>query len=213
CVVLSVDQEKKRIALGLKQLQADPWSGDIPARYHIGDSVPGTVTKITNFGVFVELEQGLEGLLHISELADHKVENPEDVVKVGQRVEVRVIKIDTDERKIGLTLIQAHFEEGAEGTVTSTTSSSTSEPDAGGATAATAMPMLGSLASQLKGIGARVSEREAEEPEAPVAEAPAAEAPAAEAPAADAPAADAPAAEAPAAEAPAEASEEAKDKE
>ena len=62
------------------------------------------ITKITNFGVFVELETELEGLLHISELADYKVENPEDVVKVGQRVEVRVIKIDTDERKIGLSL-------------------------------------------------------------------------------------------------------------
>jgi small subunit ribosomal protein S1 len=205
CVVLSVDQEKKRIALGLKQLQADPWSGDIPARYHIGDSVPGTVTKITNFGVFVELEQGLEGLLHISELADHKVENPEDVVKVGQRVEVRVIKIDTDERKIGLTLIQAHFEEGAQGTPAA---ASTAEPAAGATAAAAAtaaaMPMLGSLADQLKGIGARVSEREADdEPEGEVAAAPAAEAPAAEAPAAEAPAAEAPAAEAPAAEAPA----------
>ena len=155
CVVLSVDQEKKRIALGLKQLQADPWSGDIPARYHIGDSVPGTVTKITNFGVFVELEQGLEGLLHISELADHKVENPEDVVKVGQRVEVRIIKIDTDERKIGLTLIQAHFEEGEEGAAAAPAPEPTPEP---------AHPALGSLADQLKGIGQRVSEREAADP-------------------------------------------------
>ena len=201
CVVLSVDQEKKRIALGLKQLQADPWSGDIPARYHIGDSVPGTVTKITNFGVFVELEQGLEGLLHISELADHKVENPEDVVKVGQRVEVRVIKIDTDERKIGLTLIQTHFEEGAESSGPAPTTAE-SQPEA-----RAAMPVLGSLADQLKGIGQRVSEREAADDPA---EAPAAEAPAAEAPAAEAPAAEAPAAEAPA-ETPAEAPEDAKD--
>jgi len=150
CVVLSVDQEKKRIALGLKQLHQDPWVGDIPARYHIGDSVPGTVTKITNFGVFVELEPGLEGLLHISELADHKVDNPEEVVKVGQRVEVRIIKIDTDERKIGLTLIQAHFEEGEEG------------GDAGGAPKepeAPKAPVLGSLADQLKGIGQRLGKK------------------------------------------------------
>ena len=103
CVVLSVDQEKKRIALGLKQLQSDPWAGDIPARYHIGDSVPGTVTKITNFGVFVELEEGLEGLLHISELSDQKVENPQDVVKPGQEVEVKILRVDTDDRKIGLS--------------------------------------------------------------------------------------------------------------
>ena len=144
------DQTRSRIALGLKQLQADPWSGDIPARYHIGDSVPGTVTKITNFGVFVELEPGLEGLLHISELADHKVDNPEEVVKVGQRVEVRIIKIDTDERKIGLTLIQAHFEEGEEAPA-----GAPSEPEA------PKTPALGSLADQLKGIGQRVSAREA----------------------------------------------------
>jgi small subunit ribosomal protein S1 len=154
CVVLSVDQEKKRIALGLKQLQADPWTGDIPARYHIGDSVPGTVTKITNFGVFVELEPGLEGLLHISELADHKVDNPEDVVKVGQRVEVRIIKIDTEERKIGLTLIQAHFEEGEEGEGGGAKEAERPQPTA---------PTLGSLANQLKGIGQRVSAREAAE--------------------------------------------------
>ncbi|HZN41589.1 MAG TPA: 30S ribosomal protein S1 [Planctomycetota bacterium] len=151
CVVLSVDQEKKRIALGLKQLQADPWSGDIPARYHIGDSVPGTVTKITNFGVFVELEPGLEGLLHISELADHKVDNPEEVVKVGQRVEVRIIKIDTDERKIGLTLIQAHVEEGD----VLDRPAEKREPER------QPQPAIGSLADQLKGIGQRVSAREA----------------------------------------------------
>lgn len=147
CVVLSVDQEKKRIALGLKQLQADPWTSDIPARYHIGDSVPGTVTKITNFGVFVELEAGLEGLLHVSELADHKVDNPEDVVKIGQKVEVRIIKIDSDERKIGLTLIQTHFEEGESGEA-----STYSEPEPA--------PAFGALASQLKDLGARVREAE-----------------------------------------------------
>jgi len=65
--------------------------------------VRGTVTKITNFGVFVGLEDGLEGLLHISELAEHKVENPEDVVKVGDEIEVKILRVDTDERKIGLS--------------------------------------------------------------------------------------------------------------
>src|SRR5690606_29554021 len=82
CRVLSVDQDRRRIALGLKQLQEDPWEHDIPNRYQPGDLVKGKVTKITNFGVFVGLEDGLEGLLHISELADHKVDNPEDVVSV-----------------------------------------------------------------------------------------------------------------------------------
>jgi small subunit ribosomal protein S1 len=103
CVVLNVDQERKRIALGLKQMANDPWEGDIPGRYHPGQVVKGKVTKLTNFGVFVELEPGLEGLLHISELADHKVESPEEVVKVGDEVEVKVLRVDTADRKIGLS--------------------------------------------------------------------------------------------------------------
>jgi len=103
CRVLSVDQQRRRIALGLKQLQEDPWASDIPNKYQPGQIVKGTVTKLTNFGVFVGLENGLEGLLHISELADHKVENPEDVVKVGDEIEVKILRVDTDERKIGLS--------------------------------------------------------------------------------------------------------------
>ena len=83
CNVLSVDAERRRIALGLKQLDEDPWATDIPGRYQPGQVISGAVTKITNFGVFVGLEDGLEGLLHISELADHKVENPEEIVSVG----------------------------------------------------------------------------------------------------------------------------------
>jgi small subunit ribosomal protein S1 len=103
CRVISVDQQRRRIALGLKQLQDDPWATDIPGKYQPGQIVKGNVTKLTNFGVFVGLENGLEGLLHISELADHKVENPEDVVKVGDEIEVKVLRVDTDERKIGLS--------------------------------------------------------------------------------------------------------------
>jgi small subunit ribosomal protein S1 len=103
CQVLSVDQDRKRIALGLKQLQQDPWVGDIPDKYKPGAVVHGKVTKLTNFGVFVELESNLEGLLHISELADRKVENPEEVVKVGEDIEVRILRVDTVERKIGLS--------------------------------------------------------------------------------------------------------------
>src|SRR6516165_7623850 len=103
CVVLNVDQERKRIALGLKQMNNDPWEGDIPGRYKPGEIKKGKVTKLTNFGVFVELEPGLEGLLHISELADHKVESPEDVVKVGDEIEVKVLRVDEADRKIGLS--------------------------------------------------------------------------------------------------------------
>jgi small subunit ribosomal protein S1 len=103
CRVLSVDQDRRRIALGLKQLAEDPWAQNIPTKYQPSQLVTGTVTKITNFGVFVGLEDGLEGLLHISELADHKVENPEDVVKVGDEIEVKILRVDTEERKIGLS--------------------------------------------------------------------------------------------------------------
>lgn len=103
CEVLSVDEERRRIALGLKQLEGDPWSTDIPQRYQPGAIVKGKVTKITNFGVFVELEPELEGLLHVSELAEDKIENPEEVVKVGDEVEVKILRVDTEDRKIGLS--------------------------------------------------------------------------------------------------------------
>jgi small subunit ribosomal protein S1 len=104
CRVLSVDEDRRRIALGLKQLDNDPWDGDIPDKYQPGQLVRGEVTKITNFGVFIGLEDGLEGLLHISELSDDKIEDPETIVKVGDKIEIKVLRVDTDERKIGLSL-------------------------------------------------------------------------------------------------------------
>lgn len=103
CVVLNVDQERKRIALGLKQMKNDPWDTDIPARYRNGEVKTGKVTKITNFGVFIELEPGLEGLLHISELSDQKIDNPETLVNVGDDMEVKILRVDVPERKIGLS--------------------------------------------------------------------------------------------------------------
>jgi len=117
CQVLSVDEDRKRIALGLKQLHADPWETEIPDRFQPGSSVKGRVTKITNFGVFVELEPELEGLLHISELADHKVDNPEEIVQVDEEIEVRILRVDAAERKIGLSRKTASDEEGEAGAV------------------------------------------------------------------------------------------------
>lgn len=111
-VVIAVDQEKKRIALGMKQLEEDPWDRKIPQEFPVGAIVEGIVTKVTNFGVFVELTETLEGLLHISELADHKVDTPTSIVEPGDGVHVKIIKVDQDERKIGLSLRQA-IEEGA----------------------------------------------------------------------------------------------------
>ena len=110
-IVLTVDQERKRIALGIKQLEEDPWVRKIPEKYEVGTVVPGEVTKITNFGVFVKLEDDLEGLLHISELANRKVTTPEEVVKVGDEVAVKIIKIDPEQRKIGLSLKDVGYDE------------------------------------------------------------------------------------------------------
>jgi len=109
CVVLAVDQEKMRVALGTRQLSEDPWIHAIPSTYIPGQIVKGKVTKITNFGVFVELEPDLEGLLHVSELADHKVEDPHDEVQVGAEIEVKILRVDPQERKIGLSKKRAEW--------------------------------------------------------------------------------------------------------
>jgi len=120
-VVLEVDEEKHRVSLGIKQMTEDPWLHAIPEKYIPGQIVRGAVTKLTNFGVFVELEPDLEGLLHISELSDAKVDSPQDVVKIGDELEVKILRVDTDSRKIGLSLRRVQWaaedkaaEEGAE---------------------------------------------------------------------------------------------------
>ncbi len=104
CLVLDVNEEKQRISLGIKQMTEDPWIRAIPEKYIPGHIIKGKVGKLTNFGAFVELEPDLEGLLHISELADHKIDKPQDVVKQGDEVEVKILKVDADARKIGLSL-------------------------------------------------------------------------------------------------------------
>jgi len=117
CVVLDIDVEKQHISLGIKQMTEDPWKQAIPQKYIPGHIIKGKVTKITNFGAFVELEPDLEGLLHISELADHKIDKPQDVVKEGEEVEVKILKVDVEARKIGLSLRRAQWaaeEEAAE---------------------------------------------------------------------------------------------------
>ena len=103
-VVLNIDRENERFSLGVKQLTADPWEV-IPKRYHTGDRVEGKVTNITDFGVFIELEDGVEGLIHVSELSKEKVQDPSDVVTVGETVSALVINVDSKERKIGLSII------------------------------------------------------------------------------------------------------------
>jgi small subunit ribosomal protein S1 len=124
CKVLSVDKKNHRIALGLKQLEVDPWEKQIPEKYKQGQVVKGKVSKVTNFGVFVALEEDLEGLLHVSELTSRKVENPEEVVKVGDEIEVKVLRVDIEDRKIGLSRKRA--ESGEEDSVDESVVPSTS---------------------------------------------------------------------------------------
>ncbi len=102
-VVLAVDRNNKKISLGVKQLQQDPWDA-IENEYPVGSMVEGTVSKITNFGAFIKLPTGIEGLVHISELADHNVNKVEDILKVGQKEQFRVINVNKEDRKLGLSL-------------------------------------------------------------------------------------------------------------
>ncbi|UCG57116.1 MAG: 30S ribosomal protein S1 [Phycisphaerales bacterium] len=104
CVVLEVNEEKRRVSLGMKQMTEDPWIRAIPDKYIPGHIIKGKVAKLTNFGAFVELEPDLEGLLHISELADHKVDKPQDIVQPGDEIEIKILKVDAEARKIGLSL-------------------------------------------------------------------------------------------------------------
>lgn len=101
--VLDIDRDRQRISLGLKQTQADPWQSVIES-YQVGDVVEGRVTKVVTFGAFVEIHSGVEGLVHISELAAHHVENPREVVNQGDVLAVRVIEIDADRRRLSLSL-------------------------------------------------------------------------------------------------------------
>jgi small subunit ribosomal protein S1 len=102
-VVLEVDPQNRRISLGLKQAQEDPWN-TIAARYQIGQIVKGKVSKITSFGAFVEIEPGVDGLVHISQIRDDHVAKVTDVLQGGQDVEARVVRIDREDRRIGLSI-------------------------------------------------------------------------------------------------------------
>ncbi|MBO5905614.1 MAG: 30S ribosomal protein S1 [Kiritimatiellae bacterium] len=102
-VVLDVNPKEQRISLGLKQAQTDPWS-DIAAKYAVGSTVKGKVSKVASFGAFIELEDGVDGLVHISQISDQRVEKVKDALEVGQEVEARVVKVDRGERRIGLSI-------------------------------------------------------------------------------------------------------------
>ncbi|MEI6278383.1 MAG: 30S ribosomal protein S1 [Verrucomicrobiae bacterium] len=111
-VVIDIDKANQRISLGTKQLDNDPWK-EIDTRFRIGDLVKGTVTKITNFGAFIQLQDDIDGLVHISQISEDRIEKVKDVLKVGQEVEARVIKVDKAERRIGLSIKAANYGEEA----------------------------------------------------------------------------------------------------
>ena len=109
-LVLDVDTSSQRISLGMKQLANDPWS-DIDSRFRIGDVVTGVVSKITSFGAFVELQDHIDGLVHISQISEERIEKIKDVVNLEDEVTARVIKIDREERRIGLSIKAANYDE------------------------------------------------------------------------------------------------------
>ena len=103
-IVLRIDKEKERLSLGFKQLARDPWDDAIPSRYHVGDSVTGKVSKVADFGIFVELDGGVEGLIHISETGVEPQTKLEEKFKLQDTVVAKIIKVDREERKIALSL-------------------------------------------------------------------------------------------------------------
>jgi len=109
-VVLEVDPGNTRISLGVKQAQEDPWN-TIIARYDVGQIVKGTVSKVASFGAFVEIEEGIDGLVHISQISDDHVERVKDVLAAGKEIEARIVRIDRNERRIGLSMKAAEMPE------------------------------------------------------------------------------------------------------
>ncbi|MFL5957560.1 MAG: 30S ribosomal protein S1, partial [Solirubrobacterales bacterium] len=100
--VLDIDRDRQRISLGLKQTQEDPWQRVVDT-YNVGDELEGKVTKVVTFGAFVEIMDGVEGLVHISELAAHHVENPREIVNPGDEIRVKVLEIDSERRRLSLS--------------------------------------------------------------------------------------------------------------
>jgi len=109
-VVIDIDKQNQRISLGMKQLEGDPWK-EIEGKYKIGDLITGKVSKITTFGAFITLDGEIDGLVHISQISEDRVDKIKDVLKLGQEIEARVIKVDKAERRIGLSMKAANYSE------------------------------------------------------------------------------------------------------
>ncbi|MCH7614559.1 MAG: 30S ribosomal protein S1 [Nitrospinae bacterium] len=126
-VILRIDKEKERLSLGYKQLTSDPWETEIPSRYQVGGTTSGTITKIADFGVFVELEGDVEGLIHISETGKDRQGKLEELFKIGEPITAKVVKVDCEERKIALSVRE--FSQGTDSTDLEAFNSSQGEID------------------------------------------------------------------------------------
>ncbi len=104
-----MDKENEKFTLGVKQLTEDPWT-QVPAKYPVGQLINGTVTNITDFGLFVEVEEGIEGLVHVSEISRKKIKSPSEMFKEGDTIEAKVIHVSADERRLGLSIKQTKEE-------------------------------------------------------------------------------------------------------
>jgi len=113
-VVLKIDKENERFSLGVKQLKPDPWQ-EVFVNYPIGSTVEGTITNVTEFGIFVQLEEGIEGLVHVSEISRDKVKTPVGQFNIGDTLKTTVINVSSEDRKIGLSLKALEDEEDSSG--------------------------------------------------------------------------------------------------
>ena len=148
-VVLDVNPKERRISLGLKQAQTDPWT-EIVAKYQVGTLVKGKVSKIASFGAFIELEEGVDGLVHISQISDQHIEKVKDALEVGQEVEARVVKVDRGERRIGLSIRAVNMTEEELKALEAEAAEST---ELSGGTASQESEQLGSLGAAFDALG------------------------------------------------------------
>jgi small subunit ribosomal protein S1 len=220
--VLDIDRDRQRISLGLKQTQEDPWQRVVDT-YNVSDELEGTVTKVVTFGAFVEILDGVEGLVHISELAQHHVESPRELIQPGDHVRVKILEIDSDRRRLSLSIkrvegqvlpLRDHDDQGAgdldnvpelglSEDVFAAEPEDTAPPEDTSTSEAPLPPEVESGEPETDASASEADMSSEAEPEEPADEAPVDEQPADEAPAE--PAAEAPADAEPAAEAPADA--------
>jgi small subunit ribosomal protein S1 len=112
-IVLEIDKANERFSLGVKQLQPDPWES-VADRYEVGKEITGTITNVTDFGIFVELEEGIEGLIHVSEISKEKIKTPVGKFNVSDVITAKVMNINSDERRIGLSIKRLEMEDDQE---------------------------------------------------------------------------------------------------